>query len=78
MNFRHIIMGAVLFVSIIVTSHAAPIDSVEVDEVVVTGTRNVIDVRHLPQTVTVVGREKLTEHHRVSVLPTLSEQVPGL
>ena len=45
---------------------------------VVTGTRNITDIRHLPQTVTVVGRDKLTENERVSVLPTLMEQVPGL
>ncbi|MGN0213877.1 MAG: TonB-dependent receptor plug domain-containing protein [Muribaculaceae bacterium] len=47
-------------------------------EVVVTGTRNVTDIRHLPQTVTTVGRQKLTENQRVNVLPTLMEQVPGL
>lgn len=46
--------------------------------VVVTGTRNVIDVRHLPQTISVVGRQTLTENRRTNVLPTLSEQVPGL
>ena len=50
----------------------------EIDEVVVTGARFETDVRHLPMTVNVVGREKLTENQRVSVLPTLTEQVPGL
>lgn len=48
------------------------------DGVVVTGTRNVTDVRHLPQTISVVGRQTLTENRRTNVLPTLSEQVPGL
>lgn len=48
------------------------------DEVVVTGTRNTSDVRHLPMTVSVVGREVLAEHERQNVLPTLAEQVPGL
>ena len=46
--------------------------------VVVTGTRNVTDVRHLPQTISVVDRRTLTENRRTNVLPTLSEQVPGL
>jgi iron complex outermembrane receptor protein len=46
--------------------------------VVVTGTRNKTDVRHLPFTVSVVGRQKLTENNRTNVLPTLTEQVPGL
>ena len=49
-----------------------------VGEAVVTGTREKTDVRQLPMTVTVVNRDKLTEGHRPSVLPTLSEQVPGL
>ena len=53
-------------------------DSLSLQEVVVTGTRNAIDVRHLPMTVTVVGRETLTEQHQPSVLPTVMQQVPGL
>ena len=48
------------------------------NNVVVTGTRNTTDVRHLPMTISVVDREKLTENQRTNVLPTLSEQVPGL
>ena len=47
-------------------------------DVVVTGTRSTADVRHLPMTVSVVGRLKLSESQRVNVLPTLAEQVPGL
>lgn len=43
-----------------------------------TGTRNATDVRHLPMTVTVIGRETLTEQHQPSVLPTVMQQVPGL
>lgn len=48
------------------------------EAVVVTGARTATDVRHLPQTVSVVGRNALTAHERTSVLPTLMEQVPGL
>lgn len=50
----------------------------QMDEVVVTGSREATDVRHLPMTVNVVGRAKLTENQRVNILPTLTEQVPGL
>ena len=53
-------------------------DSVGLGEVVVTGTRGATDIRHLPMTVSVVGRQKLTENYRTQVLPTISEQVPGL
>jgi len=52
--------------------------TVRLDNVVVTGTRSQTDIRHLPMTVTVVNREALTEQQQISVLPTLTEQVPGL
>lgn len=61
-----------------VSAHTAVPDSVNLGEAVVTGTRELSDVRHLPQTVTVVGRNTLTMAHRTNVLPTLTEQVPGL
>lgn len=48
------------------------------EDVVVTGSRDSIGMSHLPMTVTIVGREKLTENNRQSLLPTLMEQVPGL
>lgn len=50
----------------------------EIDEVVVTGTRNETDVRHLSQTVTVVDRSKIDRSLQSSLLPVLTEQVPGL
>ena len=53
-------------------------DSIALQEVVVTGTRNAVDVRHLPMTVTVVGREMLTEQQQANILPTVMQQVPGL
>lgn len=65
-----------LFYALLV--NAAEADSVGLKEVVVTGTRNATDVRHLPFTVNVVEREKLTENEQVSLLPTLMQQVPGL
>ena len=53
-------------------------DSLSLEEVVVTGTRYATDVRHLPMTVTVIGREQLTEQHQASVLPTVMQRVPGV
>lgn len=78
MNIKDCISGALLLVSSTVSAQTSVADTLRLDEVVVTGTRNTTDIRHLPQTVTVVGRDKLTENERVSVLPTLMEQVPGL
>ena len=53
-------------------------DSLSLPEFVVTGTRNATDVRHLPMTVTVIGRETLIQQNQPSVLPTVMQQVPGL
>lgn len=49
-----------------------------IDEVVVTGTRNATDVRHLSQTVSVVNRKKIEQSMLPSLLPVLTENVPGL
>lgn len=52
--------------------------SLAIDEVVVTGTRNETDVRHLPLTVSVVNRKQIEQTYQPSLLPILTEQVPGL
>ena len=63
---------------------AEPADSLGVregdmlHEVVVTGTRNATDIRHLPMTISVVGRPQLENRYQPSILPALAEQVPGL
>ena len=73
-----------LFIMLVVSAtgysaHAESVtDSLTLQEVVVTGTRNATDVRHLPMTVTVIGRETLTEQYQANVLPTVMQQVPGL
>lgn len=49
-----------------------------IGDVVVTGTRYKTDVRHLPVTISVVNSQTLRENYRDNILPTLTEQVPGL
>ena len=50
----------------------------EIGEVVVTGTRHETDVRHLSQTVSVVDRTQIERAMQPSLLPVLTERVPGL
>lgn len=50
----------------------------EFGEVVVTGTRAATDVRHLSQTVSVVTRQEIEQRMQPSLLPVLTEQIPGL
>ena len=47
-------------------------------EVVVTGTRSETDIRHLPMTVSVVDRRRIEQSNMPSLLPILSERIPGL
>lgn len=53
-------------------------DSIRLNDVVVTGTRSAITTRHLPTTVSIIDRKTLTDNERINMLPTLTEQVPGL
>ena len=71
------ILSSLLAFTVAMGVHAQK-DSLQLQEIVVTGTRNATDVRHLPMTVTVIDRNQLTEQHQASVLPTAMQQVPGL
>ena len=53
-------------------------DTLHIPEVVVTGTRNAVDVRHLPMSVSVISERQITQRYEPSLLPLLTEQVPGL
>ncbi len=50
----------------------------EISEVVVTGTRSRTDIRHLSQTVSVIDRSRIGQTNQPSLLPVLTEQIPGL
>ena len=60
------------------TDTARTVRTYALDEVVVTGTRNETDIRHLSQTVSVVSRPVIEQSMQPSLLPVLTEQVPGL
>ena len=72
------ILSMVLLGLTAVVGQAQTADSLALQEVVVTGTRNAVDVRHLPMTVAVINRETLTRQHQTNILPTVMQQVPGL
>ncbi|MBR1400117.1 MAG: TonB-dependent receptor [Prevotella sp.] len=77
MNRKKKLIVALVLVAL--STSATPLnDSLSLQEVVITGTRNAVDVRHLPMMVTVINREKLTEQQQTNVLPTVMQQVPSL
>lgn len=48
------------------------------NEIVVTGSRNETNIRHIPMTVSVINRSLIENSFEQSLLPILTEQVPGL
>jgi len=64
--------------TLLVLTIKAQTDTVSMDEVVVTGTRVETNQRQLPTTISTITREQLAENYRTSILPTISELVPGM
>ena len=78
MQIRTFLLLATCAAGLSLQAEEALRDTTRMDEVVVTGTRNATDARHLPLTVTSISNETLNENYRSSVLPTVMEQTPGL
>ena len=53
-------------------------DTISLEEVVVTGSKTLVNRDNIPLTVSVVSREKIENSSESALLPVLSEQVPGL
>ena len=79
---RRLFIVCCVILSSSVSMRAEETDSLSVnrslEEFVVTGTRNETDVRHLSQTVSVIDRKEIEQGLQPSLLPVLTEQVPGL
>ena len=59
------------------SSKAIP-DSIRLDDVIVTGTRTETNLRNLPMTISVVGNQQIENRFEPSLLPVITEEVPGL
>lgn len=75
MNKKLIMATLVLCVGV---NAAAQNDSIQLNNVVVTGTRSAVTTKNLPVTVSVIDRQTLSANERQNILPTLTERVPGL
>ena len=64
--------------TVLATAAEVPTRTDSIPEVVVTGVRSETDVRHLSQTVSVISRTDIEQTLQSSLLPILTEQVPGL
>lgn len=73
---KYAILG--LLLPIYAQAHEAANDTTYLEDVVVTGARMSSDIRHLPMTVSVVGRETLEKNEQTNVLPSAVMNVPSL
>lgn len=53
-------------------------DSIRLNEVVVTGTMPSVNQKNVPMSITIVGQQQIRDRIEPSLLPILTEQVPGL
>jgi len=53
-------------------------DTIRLDEVIVTGTMPKVNLRNLPMSISVISGELIDERMQPSLLPLLTEEVPGL
>ncbi|MCQ2189162.1 MAG: TonB-dependent receptor [Paludibacteraceae bacterium] len=73
---KYAILG--LLLPIYAQAHETASDTTYLEDVVVTGARMSSDIRHLPMTVSVVGRETLVKNEQTNVLPSAVMNVPSL
>ncbi|MBR4842536.1 MAG: TonB-dependent receptor [Bacteroidaceae bacterium] len=79
MNRIHLLRESVaLFGTAYATETNDTLRTGSIQEVVITGTRAATNIRHLSQAVNVVDRATIEETNRTSLLPLLTEHVPGL
>jgi len=53
-------------------------DSIQLSDVIVTGSRPAVNINNLPMSVTVVGNKQIENRFEQSLLPIITEEVPGL
>ncbi|MDR1169837.1 MAG: TonB-dependent receptor [Prevotellaceae bacterium] len=53
-------------------------DSVQLSEIIVTGSRTETNIRNLPMSVTIVSNKTIENRFEQSLLPIIAEEVPGL
>jgi len=80
-NLQKSFTGLIIIISFLcqaVTGQSITSDTLEIGEVVVTGTKVEVVRKNVPMTVSLVEREELERSVESALLPVLSEQVPGL
>lgn len=54
------------------------VDTIRLDEIIITGSKSKVNLNTLPMSVSVVSEEKINQRYEPSILPLLTEEIPGL
>jgi outer membrane cobalamin receptor len=72
------LLAALLLAGVPLYPQSITTDTLQIGEVVVTGTRVEVSRKNVPLAVSLVSRQELEESTESALLPVLSEQIPGL
>ncbi|MFW6277202.1 MAG: TonB-dependent receptor plug domain-containing protein [Prolixibacteraceae bacterium] len=83
MNSKKLLLQLFLltfFLNVQISAYSEPevIDTIQIEEVVVTGTPVKVSRNNVPMAVSVVNREQIEASHESAILPILNGRVPGL
>jgi outer membrane cobalamin receptor len=78
MRKRFFLLVTILMVSRFGFSQNEQKDTIDVDEVIVTGAKTEVNRNNVPLTISIISKEKIENSSESALLPVLSEQVPGL
>ena len=78
-KFLLVILLSVTFSSVLNAQQLVGVkDSIQLDEIIVTGTSRGISIRHLPMSISVVSNKEIKDRLEPSLLPLLNEEIPSL
>ncbi len=78
MKCLSLLFAGLISLSTLVVEAQDSLRTIELQEVVTTGTRSEDNPRLLPMTVSVIKQTQLEERNEINILPTLTSEVPGL
>ena len=75
---KRIVISLCLSISIIYPLFGSVNDTIILDDVIVTGSMPKVNLRNLPMSISVVSENEIEARKDNSLLPLLTEEVPGL
>lgn len=72
------ILSVILIIPIVTNAQNLTRDTLNIKEVVVTGTKIEVSRKNIPMTISIISRENIEQSNETALLPIISEHVPGV